>query len=209
VSRVVCAPISTYSAPWAAWLLSQWTRQVSGSTTYEAFPYTHPLMPSTRQDRPQLLLLKSSLWPERRSIWKRVLNVLYPTLPWGSEVKQVGETSANNQNKSNHLNKTRRIWNYTYWQMATTEWQTRSQILRFRGGKIHFTRGNFCFYYMFKTNFSGHNQIWGGTKQIWGDLPTNAPLSTGLPRGNCYGAILLNKSKSYVFILSSKTTSHA
>jgi len=41
---------------------------------------------------------------------------------------------------------------------------------------------DFCFYYMFKTNFSGRNKIWGGTKEILVELPPNAPpLATGLP----------------------------
>jgi len=32
----------------------------------------------------------------------------------------------------------------------------------FLGGQKIFLRGkDFCFYYMFKTNFSGHNKIWG------------------------------------------------
>jgi len=37
---------------------------------------------------------------------------------------------------------------------------------------------DFCFYYMFKTNFSGRNNIWGGTKEIWGNAPL--PVATGL-----------------------------
>jgi len=37
--------------------------------------------------------------------------------------------------------------------------QARSQVLRF-GGKNKFLGGkDFCFYYMFKIHFSGHNKI--------------------------------------------------
>jgi len=32
---------------------------------------------------------------------------------------------------------------------------------------------------MFKTNFSGRNKIWGGTKEIWGELPLKAPRGYG------------------------------
>jgi len=32
---------------------------------------------------------------------------------------------------------------------------------------------------MFKTNFSGRNKIWGGTKKFRGALPPNAPLGYG------------------------------
>jgi len=42
---------------------------------------------------------------------------------------------------------------------------------------------DFCFYYMFETNFSGRNKIWDGTKEILGALPPNAS-----PRG--YGSEL-------------------
>jgi len=45
--------------------------------------------------------------------------------------------------------------------------QARSQVLRF-GGKYIFRREYFCFYYMFKTNFSGHNKIREGHKKILG-----------------------------------------
>jgi len=44
----------------------------------------------------------------------------------------------------------------------------------------------FCFYYIFETNFSGNKKIWGGTKEIWGvtkeiwgALPPNAPRGYG------------------------------
>ena len=38
-----------------------------------------------------------------------------------------------------------------------------------------------CFYYMFKSNFSGRNKIWRGTKEIWrGTAPECAPVATGL-----------------------------
>jgi len=55
--------------------------------------------------------------------------------------------------------------------------QAHSQVLRFEG-KILFRRQSFCFYYMFKTNFSGHNKIREGHKITWGALPANAS-----PRG--------------------------
>jgi len=41
------------------------------------------------------------------------------------------------------------------------------------GGKIHFKEQDFCSYYMFKTNFSGHNKIWEAQKKL-GALPPNA-----------------------------------
>jgi len=39
--------------------------------------------------------------------------------------------------------------------------QARSQVLRFWGGKYIFRGQGFWFHYMFETNFSGHNKIWG------------------------------------------------
>ena len=38
-------------------------------------------------------------------------------------------------------------------------------------------RLDFCFYYMFRTNFSGRNKIWGAQKKFRGTLP---PTATGL-----------------------------
>jgi len=38
---------------------------------------------------------------------------------------------------------------------------------------------DFCFYYIFKTKFSGNKKIWGDTKEIWGALPPNAPRGYG------------------------------
>jgi len=32
---------------------------------------------------------------------------------------------------------------------------------------------------MFETFFSGRNKIWGGTKEIWGAPPPNAPRGYG------------------------------
>ena len=37
----------------------------------------------------------------------------------------------------------------------------------------------FCFYYLFKTHFSGHNKIWGWHKRMWGALPPNVPHGYG------------------------------
>jgi len=40
----------------------------------------------------------------------------------------------------------------------------------------------FCFYYIFKTNFSGSKKIWGEQKKFRGALPPNATprVATGL-----------------------------
>jgi len=39
---------------------------------------------------------------------------------------------------------------------------------------------DFSFHYMFKTNFSGHNKVWG-TQKIWEDTaPECNPVATGL-----------------------------
>jgi len=56
--------------------------------------------------------------------------------------------------------------------------QARNQVLRF-GSKIHFSRERFCFCYMFKTNFSGHNKILGHKKLV-GNCPECLPVATGL-----------------------------
>jgi len=47
------------------------------------------------------------------------------------------------------------------------------------GGKIHFKEQDFCSYYMFKTNFSGHNKIWEAQK-IGGTATECHPVSMGL-----------------------------
>jgi len=52
-----------------------------------------------------------------------------------------------------------------------------SPVARFWGleGQNTFLGGHdFCFYDIFKTNFSGNKKIWGNTKEIWGKLPLNA-----------------------------------
>jgi len=54
--------------------------------------------------------------------------------------------------------------------------QARSQVSRFGGAQYIFGEHDFGFYYMFKTNFSGHNKIWGGTKKFGAPLPSNEPL---------------------------------
>jgi len=38
--------------------------------------------------------------------------------------------------------------------------QACNQVLRFGGEEYIFRGEYFCFYYMFKTKFSGHNKIW-------------------------------------------------
>jgi len=53
--------------------------------------------------------------------------------------------------------------------------QARGRALRFGGQNTFLGGQDFCFYYMFKTNFAGHNTIWGGTKIFGGALPPNAP----------------------------------
>jgi len=48
-------------------------------------------------------------------------------------------------------------------------------------GKTHFRRQYFCFYYMFKTNLSGHNKIMEGHKKPWGPCPRMPrPMARGL-----------------------------
>jgi len=40
---------------------------------------------------------------------------------------------------------------------------------------------DFCFYYIFKTNFSGNKKIWGVTKEILGGTtPECSPVAMGL-----------------------------
>ena len=53
--------------------------------------------------------------------------------------------------------------------------QVRSQVLRFGWEKYIFRGDDFCFHYMFKTNFSGHNKIWDTHKKFGGTAP-NSPL---------------------------------
>jgi len=42
----------------------------------------------------------------------------------------------------------------------------------------------FCFYHMFKINFSKHNKIWKSTKKIWGNCPRMPHRVCG-PGQNC------------------------
>jgi len=42
------------------------------------------------------------------------------------------------------------------------------QVLRFRGAKYNFKGKYFCFYHMFKTNFSEHNEVCGAQKRFGG-----------------------------------------
>jgi len=60
-----------------------------------------------------------------------------------------------------------------------TALQARSQVLRFGGAKYILWGHDFCFYYIFKTYFSGNKSIWEGRKEIWGALPSNAPRDYG------------------------------
>jgi len=62
--------------------------------------------------------------------------------------------------------------------------QASSQVSIFGGAQHIFEGARFLVYYMFKTNFSGRNKIWGGTKEIWGALPPNAPRGYGPVRGH-------------------------
>ena len=50
----------------------------------------------------------------------------------------------------------------------------RSRVLRFEGGNTFLGRQDFCFCYMFKTNFSGHKTTWETRKIFGGALPPNA-----------------------------------
>jgi len=52
--------------------------------------------------------------------------------------------------------------------------QAGSQVLRFGGENILVRRQDFSFYYMFKTNFSGHHKIWEST------APECLPVTSGL-----------------------------
>jgi len=53
-------------------------------------------------------------------------------------------------------------------------------VARFQGlgGKYIFKGEDFCFYYMFKANFSEYNKIWWGEK-VRGALPPNGPRDNG------------------------------
>jgi len=62
------------------------------------------------------------------------------------------------------------------WHCGVTMVWCRS-VAKFQGlvGQNIFLGGqDFCFYYMFETNFPEHNTICGH-KNIWGALPKNAP----------------------------------
>jgi len=58
--------------------------------------------------------------------------------------------------------------------------QARSQVLSFRGAKCIFRGHDFCFYYIFKTNFSGNTKIWGAQKKFGGHCPECSPVATDL-----------------------------
>ena len=39
------------------------------------------------------------------------------------------------------------------------------------GRKIHFRGKDYCFYHMFETNYSEHNNVWRGTNDFGGNFP--------------------------------------
>jgi len=51
----------------------------------------------------------------------------------------------------------------------------RSRVLRFEGGNTFLGRQDFCFCYMFKTNFSGHKTTWETRKIFGGHCPRMLP----------------------------------
>jgi len=55
--------------------------------------------------------------------------------------------------------------------------RTRSQVLRFWEAKQFLVGQDFCFYYIFKTNFSEHNNIWEVTK-MWEGTASECFLCT-------------------------------
>jgi len=64
---------------------------------------------------------------------------------------------------------------------AEVHWESRP-VARFQDlvGHNTFLGGHdFCFYYMFKTNFSGRNKIWGEQKKFRGELPPMPPRGYG------------------------------
>jgi len=70
VSRVVCGAhlgLLCASGQAAMFVVNVALVEVSGSTTCEAFLCTHPLTPSSRLDKLQLLFFKSWVWPHRES----------------------------------------------------------------------------------------------------------------------------------------------
>ena len=59
--------------------------------------------------------------------------------------------------------------------------QARSQVLTFgRGEKYVFRGKDFCFYYMFKIKFSGHNKICRVQKNLRGTATECPLIATGL-----------------------------
>jgi len=48
--------------------------------------------------------------------------------------------------------------------------QAVSQVSRFGGAKYVFRVARFCFYYTYKTNFSGHNKMWDAQKMMVVDV---------------------------------------
>jgi len=64
--------------------------------------------------------------------------------------------------------------------LLATEKQARSQVLRFGGKNELLGWQDFCFYCIFKTNFSRLNKIWEEQKKIGRNCPRMAPVATGL-----------------------------
>jgi len=75
--------------------------------------------------------------------------------------------------------------------------QARSQVLRLGGQNTHWRGKYFCFYNMFKTKFSGHNQILGGTNKIGGNCPEGprgyGPVRTLKRASALQGVVLVKK----------------
>ena len=60
---------------------------------------------------------------------------------------------------------------------------------------------DFCFYYMFKTNFSGRNKIWGGHKRNLGGItPEYPPVATSLHQPT---VVLSCGDKDFLILLQS------
>jgi len=57
----------------------------------------------------------------------------------------------------------------------TSALQAHIQVLRFGAQKIFLGRQDFCFYCMFKSNFSGDTNLWGCTKRLGGITPECPP----------------------------------
>jgi len=52
--------------------------------------------------------------------------------------------------------------------------QARSQVSVFGGAQYILRGARFLLLLYVQKKISGHNKIWAGTKEIWGELPLNA-----------------------------------